>query len=435
MSALKKLLNEEQIFRDEAVFNPYGNSGEVTVYPETEEEISAVLKYANSNKLTINITGGGTKRGFGGLMEKSGILLSLERYKGIVEHTPGDMTVTVKAGTPFNDIQDYLAKYNQKISLDPFWPQMATIGGIIAANESGPKRLGYGSARDAVIGLRTVYPDGKVIRSGGKVVKNVAGYDMNKLFIGSMGTLGVVSEITLKLRPLPKCESLVLVSFPQGKMEKIKVLAVNILDSMIEPVTMELLNPALANKLAGINSYTLALTFEDVESSVRYQEEFIKNILPADADLRIHSKEESESFWSEFYQHIPNTAAKELPAETEASLKIGSVNMSILNVMKEAELLIDLLNVSIESHGGLGHGLSQVTIRGAAEDVADAAAKVRQIAESTGGYAIVKHMTFEMRKEISVWGENPSYFFLLQGIKTKIDPLKTLNPKRFVGGI
>ncbi|MDA6161842.1 FAD-binding oxidoreductase, partial [Escherichia coli] len=108
------------------------------------------------------------------------------------------MTVTVRSGTRFKDLQDYLAKHNQKISLDPFWPENATIGGIIAANESGPKRLGYGSARDAVIGLRTVYPDGKVIRSGGRVVKNVAGYDMNKLFIGSMGTLGVISEITLK---------------------------------------------------------------------------------------------------------------------------------------------------------------------------------------------------------------------------------------------
>ncbi|MBT2689762.1 FAD-binding oxidoreductase [Bacillus sp. ISL-47] len=435
MSELKTILREDQLIEGEKEVHPFGNSGHVKAYPESEEDISGVLKYANSNGLTINIMGGGTKRGFGGLDEKADILLSLERYTGIVEHTPGDMTLTVKAGTPFKELQDYLAKHNQKISLDPFWPEKSTIGGVIAANESGPKRLGYGSARDAVIGLRIVYPDGKVIRSGGRVVKNVAGYDMNKLFIGSMGTLGVVSEITLKLRPLPKSESLVLVSFPQGNLQEIRSFTVKVLDSMIEPVTMELLNPALSEKLTGINFYTLAMSFEDVESSVRYQEDFIKNILPANAKLSVNSKEEADFFWKRFYQHIPNGTSEVLAAETEACLKVGTVNLNVLNVIKETELLIDLFNVSVESHGGLGHGLSQVSIRGAAEDVASAVKKAKEIAEKAGGYAIVKHLPFELRKEVNVWGKNPSYFFLLQGIKTKVDPHKTLNPNRFVGGI
>lgn len=435
MSELKTILREDQMLAGEKDSHPFGNSGNLKVYPESEEDISAVLEYANSNGLKINIMGGGTKRGFGGLNEKADILLSLERFTGIVEHTPGDMTLTVKSGTPFKELQDYLAKHNQKISLDPFWPERSTIGGVIAANESGPKRLGYGSARDAVIGLRTVYPDGKVIRSGGRVVKNVAGYDMNKLFIGSMGTLGVVTEITLKLRPLPKSESLVLVSFPQGNLEEIRTFAVKVLDSMIEPVTMELLNPALSDKLTGINFYTLAMSFEDVESSVRYQEEFIQNILTENAKLTVNSKEEADFFWKRFYQHSPNGTGEELPAETEACLKVGTVNLNVLQVLKESELLKDMFNVTVESHGGLGHGLSQVSIRGAADDVASAAKKVREIAEKAGGYAIVKHLPLELRKEVNVWGRNPSYLFLLQGIKTKVDPHKTLNPNRFVGGI
>jgi glycolate oxidase FAD binding subunit len=435
ISELQTILREDQLSAYEKDSHPFGNSGHVKAYPESEEEISAVLKYANSNGLTINILGGGTKRGFGGLNEKADILLSLERFTGIVEHTPGDMTLTVKAGTPFKELQDYLSKHHQKISLDPFWPERSTIGGVIATNESGPKRLGYGSARDAVIGLRTVYPDGKVIRSGGRVVKNVAGYDMNKLFIGSMGTLGVVTEITLKLRPLPKSESLVLVSFPKGNLEQIRTFAVKVLDSMIEPVTMELLNPALSDKLTGINFYTLAISFEDVESSVRYQEKFIKNILPSDANLTVNSKEEADFFWNRFYQNSPNGSAEELPAETEACLKIGTVNLNVLHVLKETELFKDMFNVTVESHGGLGHGLSQVIIRGAAKDVASGVKKAREIAEKAGGYALVKHIPFELRKEVNVWGKNPSYFILLQGIKTKVDPHKTLNPNRFVGGI
>ena len=190
--------------------------------------------------------------------KEADILLSLTQYSGIVEHIPGDMTLTVKSGTSFKEIQSYLAQYNQKIPLDPFFLENATIGGVIAANDSGPKRLGYGSARDVVIGLRMVYPDGKVIRSGGRVVKNVAGYDMNKLYIGSMGTLGVISEVTFKLRPISKYESITLINFPEGNLEVIRSFAVKVLDSMIEPVSLELLNPTLAEKLT--NRKTLYVT-------------------------------------------------------------------------------------------------------------------------------------------------------------------------------
>jgi glycolate oxidase FAD binding subunit len=258
---------------------------------------------------------------------------------------------------------------------------------------------------------------------------------MNKLFIGSMGTLGVISEITLKLRPIPKCESLVLVSFPAGNLEDIKAFAVKVLDSMIEPVSLELLNPALSDRLSGINSYTIAMSFEDVESSVRYQEIFVGNMLPKDAKLSISSKEQADLFWDRFYRHIPNGADKELPIQTEASFKVGTVNLDAVRILKDTELLQDKFNVKVESHGGLGHGLSQVTIRGAEPDVADAALHVRQIAERAGGYAVAKHLPFELRKKVDVWGNKPSHFFLLQGIKTKVDPNKTVSPNRFIGGI
>src|SRR5690606_11710977 len=162
-----------------------------------------------------NVVAGGTKRGYGGTLQQADILLSLEKYKGIVEHSVGDLTLTVKAGTTLKEISDELAKKGQRLPLDTPWPEYATIGGILSANDSGPKRLLHGSGRDLVIGTRIVYADGRVIRTGGKTVKNVAGYDMNKLFIGAMGTLGVISEVTVKLRPLPKYEGLVLLHFPE----------------------------------------------------------------------------------------------------------------------------------------------------------------------------------------------------------------------------
>ncbi|WP_026045650.1 FAD-binding oxidoreductase [Paenisporosarcina sp. TG-14] len=435
LTDLKSIISEEQIKGGEDVNHPLGNGGQVTVFPTSEEEIAAILKYANTHGRKISVMGGGTKRGFGGLIESADILLSMVNHKGIVEHEVGDMTLTVKAGTPFKQLQEYLAIHKQQISLDPAWPEIATIGGIIVANESGPKRLGYGSSRDVVIGLRNIYPDGSIIRSGGKVVKNVAGYDMNKLFIGAMGTLGVVSEVTVKLRPLAKFESLILLSFPEGNLDAIRTFSKSLLDSTMEPVTLELLSPSLSEKLTGQFTYTLAMSFEDVESSVHYQEGFVKSMQPSDTNMSILSQQKAHIFWNQFYTICPNGADVLSGKKTEAALKIGVVNLDVLQVIKESELLKDPFGLMVEAHGGLGHGLCQVNLKGSSEDIVLAIHHLREFVTKLGGYVVVKHLPLNLRKKVDVWGDKPSYLFLLEGIKSKVDPNKILNPKRFVGGI
>jgi glycolate oxidase FAD binding subunit len=435
LSELKSILRGSQIQVEENERHPLGNSGRVTVYPQSEEEIANVLKYADNSGKKVTIVGGGTKRGFGGLTESADLLLSLANYKGIVEHTVGDMTITVKSGTPFQELQAYLAEHHQKISLDPAWPEYATIGGVIAANDSGPKRFGYGSARDIVIGMRVVYPDGTVIRTGGKVVKNVAGYDMNKLFIGSMGTLGVIAEVTLKLRPLPKYESLILLSFQEENIKEIRTFAVRLLDSMMEPTSLELLSPSLSEKLTGQKLYTLAISFEDVESSVHYQEDFVKRIQPSKTKMTILQQKEARVFWNQFYTIGPNGLEHTENKETQAVLKIGVINLDVLKVIKESQIIQDSNNLLIEAHGGLGHGLCQVYLKGASEDIVSAIQDLRDFVTQLGGYLVVKHLPLALRQKVDVWGEKPSYFFLLEGIKSKIDPNRILNHKRFVGGI
>jgi glycolate oxidase FAD binding subunit len=430
LTELKAVLPESQIKEAGPDDLSLGNNGHVVVFPKSEEEIANVLRYANKHGKKISVIGGGTKRGYGGQIETADILLSLVDLKGIVEHAVGDMTVSIKSGTPFLELQSYLKEHNQKVPLDPPLSEHATIGGVIAANESGPKRLGYGSARDAVIGLRVVYPDGTVIRTGGKVVKNVAGYDMNKLFIGSMGTLGVISEVTLKLRPLPKYESLILLSFPEGNFDAIRSFVVAVLDSTMEPTSLEMLNPSLAKRLTGQGYYTLAMSFEDVESSVRYQEEFVKNIQPDKTNISIMHQQEAKEFWATF-----STISRHESELLEASLKIGVVNLDVINVIRESQLLQDINNVTIEAHGGLGHGLCQVNLKGTSEDIIVVINKLRDFATGRGGYLIVKHLPFTLRQKVSVWGEKPVHFFLIEGVKAKNDPNSVLNYKRFVGGI
>jgi glycolate oxidase FAD binding subunit len=435
------LVTAELLADLKAIFPELKMAGEesVTIFPEKEEEIAKVMAYCNDSKTTVSVVGGGTKRGWG-TPKKTQIQLSLAEYTGVVEHTPGDMTVTVKAGTTFKELQGFLAQHSQKLALDPSWPAFATVGGIIASNDSGPKRLGYGIARDSVIGLRTVYPDGRIIRSGGRVVKNVAGYDMNKLFIGSMGTLGIISEVTFKLRPLPKSESLALLSFPEGNLEEVRRFAIKLLDSMLEPVALELLNPFMAGNLAERDCYTLAISFEDVESSVRYQEQYIKANQPARTRLDILKDEEAKAFWNKFYTAAPcgldsMEAGSGSNKETAAAMKIGVVNLKVLDVIRECQLLSDGGQVAAEAHGGLGTGICQVVLRGAADQVAAGILHLRKFAVQEGGYAVVKHLPEVLGSKVDVWGDKPSYFPLMEGIKAKMDPNRILNPNAFIGGI
>ncbi|KRD99748.1 FAD-binding oxidoreductase [Priestia megaterium] len=432
---LKSILSHPSTFEKQHMNHFLGNNGSLHVKPTSEQEIAAVLKYATEHGKKVVIEGNGTKKGFGGLIDTADLLLSLTEYSGIVEHTVGDMTVTVKAGTPFGELQTYLKTYNQQVSLDPALGDYATIGGVIAANESGPKRLSYGSARDAVIGMRVVYSDGTIVRSGGKVVKNVAGYDMNKLFIGSMGTLGVISEITLKLRPLPKYQSIVFISFSTGNIEEIHAFVSKVLDSMIEPVALELLNPSLAEDVIGQHLFTLVISFEDVESSVHYQENYIKSIQPADTILKILQEKEAEVFWGFFSNISPNGACCSSEEETEAALKIGVPNMNVLDVINKSTALKTSRPMLIKAHGGVGHGLCSVYIKGSEDVILSVITSFTETAKTYGGYVVVKHLPFILRQKVNVWGEKPSHFPLLTGIKAKIDAKNVLNYKRFIGGI
>ncbi|MCF6410172.1 FAD-binding oxidoreductase [Pseudalkalibacillus salsuginis] len=414
----------------------YGNTGLSVVTPKSEEEIEQILRTANEEGKKISVMGRGTKRGYGGVKQEYDLVLSLANYKGIIEHIVGDMTVTVRPGTTIAGLQEYLKKYGQMVSIDPSWPEEATIGGVIAANESGPKRLKYGAARDLVIGLRVVYADGSVIRTGGKVVKNVAGYDMNKLFIGSMGTLGVISEITMKLRPLPKFESLVLLSIDEDRLEELKAFTVKLQDSMIEPVSLELVNPSLSKKLLDREEYTLLIAFEDVEKAVRYQEEWVAANKPDAAILSNLSSDESREFWKGFSVIQPNALKENEPADhVLATVKISSKNMQVFDILEEVRRLKQGNKAELDAHGGLGHGLSFIILKGPEESVTSTIASLRVFVRTKQGFTTIKHLPFELRKKIDTWHDNPSYFFLFEGIKRKADPKNTLNYKRFIGGI
>ena len=188
----------------------------VIISPANTQQISEILRYANENSLTVTPTGGNTKQSWGNPVQAN-IQLDLTRLNRVIEHPWQDLTCTVQAGCTWQQLQQTLAKHGQFVALDPLWPERATVGGILATNDSGALRHRYGSLRDLVIGMTLVLADGTIARSGGRVVKNVAGYDLCKLMTGSFGTLAVITEATFRLHPLPQHPQSFTVSAPQAQ--------------------------------------------------------------------------------------------------------------------------------------------------------------------------------------------------------------------------
>src|SRR6266852_5620816 len=183
-----------------------GKLARAVVFPGSVEEVSTTMAFASAEGLKVVPWGSGTKMALGGIPDRVDLVVVLSRLNGVVDYEPADMTATFRAGSLLKEAQAILGRNGQFIGLDPPDADLATLGGILATNSSGPRRLRYGAARDLLIAIRVVHADGKVTKGGAKVVKNVTGYDMNKLYIGSLGTLGIIVEATFRLHPKPAVE-------------------------------------------------------------------------------------------------------------------------------------------------------------------------------------------------------------------------------------
>src|SRR3974390_1912852 len=170
--------------------------------PANEQELATLLSSANEAGIAVIPRGGGTKLGWGNPPKRADLVVSTARLKRVLEHAWADLTVSVEAGCPFETLQEKLAQHGQRLALDGLWPQRATIGGMLSTNDSGALRLRFGALRDLIIGVTLALPDGTLASSGGKVVKNVAGYDLPKLATGAFGTLGIITRAIFRTHPV-----------------------------------------------------------------------------------------------------------------------------------------------------------------------------------------------------------------------------------------
>ena len=246
--------------------NVDGREPALLCFPVNPEQVAAALRLCSEANATIVPWGGGTAMGIGNPARQVDIVIGLERLNLLVEHDQANLTATVQSGHRLAALQEVLARHNQFLPLDPPAPGRATVGGLVAANLNGPRRSFYGSVRDLVIGMKVVLASGEQIKAGGKVVKNVAGYDMCKLFVGSLGTLGIITEVTLRMAPIPETAATIIAS---GTLPEVQQFTDELSRSKLLPSAVLLLN-AQASKATDLTQrdWRVAVRCEGFEETV-----------------------------------------------------------------------------------------------------------------------------------------------------------------------
>jgi glycolate dehydrogenase FAD-binding subunit len=240
--------------------------------PSTAAELADILREAAGRGQTIALAGNSTKRRMAGPIEPAAVSITTMSLRRVVQYEPRDLTISVDAGLGWRELENLLAGNRQMVPLDPPFADSATVGGVIAANSSGPRRRLYGTARDLVIGIQFATLEGKLVQAGGMVVKNVAGLDMAKLMIGSFGTLAAITTVNFKLQPQPEVERSFVVPFDSAA----AVLAARdqVLRGQLQPAAMDVLSPGAAGGI-GLHQWALALRVGGNAAAVqRYEREF-----------------------------------------------------------------------------------------------------------------------------------------------------------------
>lgn len=418
--------------------SPYvveGRSPEAAAFPGSVEETSAILALASEEGVLVTPWGGGTKMGVGPAPQRLGLVLGLKRLCRLLEHEPGDLTATVQAGMTLEALQAALGRHGQWLSLDPPFPGRATLGGILATNTSGPRRHLYGTARDLLIGITVVEADGCVIHGGGKVVKNVAGYDLPKLYVGSFGTLGVIAELTVKLRPLPDDDRLVLVGFE--RLEECDRAARLLMGSDLIPSAVELLDgEALGGLgLAEGDGSGLLIGFDGLAEQVAWQAEEMTRLFRGLGMTRhrLLAGAAREETW-----RVVREIGRRVFPEPVAVVKIGVLSTQVVEVVQQTAGVArrNGLRAAFSAHFALGIVTGVLAgDRGSAKPVVATIKEWREMVRSTGGHLALEWAPLAVKEQVAAWDPPGPEFKIMERLKAKLDPKRILNPGRFVGGI
>jgi glycolate oxidase FAD binding subunit len=436
-STLQSQVPHAQTITDVNALQDYTVDGvmpRIVVTPTTVEEAAQIVALTGQQGLKLLPRGGGSRMNVGGLPEQIDVLLETNKLNRLLEHEAPDLTCSVEAGITLAALQAQLATKGQKLSLDPPDAAQATVGGVLASNASGPKRLRYGTARELMISLRAIQASGEIATGGGHVVKNVADYDLNKLYIGTLGTFGVIVAANFKLHPLPPAERTLLLTYANAADTMQTV--IDILGSVLTPGALELIDGGAASDMTDFfglnlptNGYTLAVNFEGSLTAIDRQMSETrliarKNNAVMEDDLQ---GTEQERFWNAIREHTQGTL----------TCKVAILPSQIVQYLQQVERICRHHNLEAAIVAHAGNGVLYIELRpgDATPRLIEAIGELRRHAQEVHGSLIVERCPVDLKHRISVWGEPRADFQLMQRLKQQFDPKGTFVKGRFLGGL
>jgi glycolate oxidase subunit GlcD len=397
----------------------------VLVAPSTRAEACEVIKLAAREKLAVVPAGSSSWLDAGNLLREADLILTTRRMAKMIRHEPADLVATAEAGLTLAEFQEQLARNGQWLPVDAPHDGSATLGGVVACGLSGPQTLGYGPVRSFVIGLRAVLADGRHIKAGGQVVKNVAGYDLCKLFTGSYGTLALITELTFKLRPLPE-ESRTIAAF--GSREALFAAGRKVVNQFF-PMAVELVSPTLAEQIdsgAKGSECALLIRFAGSSRAVITQTAQSLRVLREEQKLRCATHDD-EAVW----QRLGAAAARPI---NDLNWLAQLRPTDLLDFMNEvaAKERDEASDAGLQWHAGVGDGRLRAMARAPVyhQEAVRALEQLRQRAENLGGSLVLERAPIEIKNELDAWGSFGSATELMKRVKEELDPEKLFSPGR-----
>ena len=380
------------------------------VRPVSTEQSAAVMRICADHDLAVVVRGSGTKLTWGARPERVDVVLDTTRMDAVVEHAAGDLIVVVGAGRRLDDLQADLFGSSQWLAVDP--PRRGTVGGLVATATTGPTRLLHGPVRDLLIGVTIVRADGVVAHAGGKVVKNVAGYDVGKLLTGSLGTLGVITQAAFRLHPLPEARSWISISVTEP--DSIQALVQQVVHSQLVPTAVELDRPSTGGA-------TLCVLLEGIPPGVESRTAQTLDLLGDGAS----AGEEAPEWWG-----------AEPLLDGEVLLKLTHEIARLAHLLIALDDVCAATGLTAHLRGSVAVGAVTVGLGGAVDAGALARCVVllRERAQTFGGTVVVLQAPGDLKADLDVWGPVGG-LELMRAVKAQFDPERRLAPGRFVGGI
>lgn len=398
------------------------------IYPPTQAQLALVLQEANQHDWQVLPLGAGSKLDWGGVVggrkeaAQPLVAVSTAHLNRLIEHAVGDLTVTVEAGMRFAELQTILAKAGQFLAIDPSYPEQATIGGIVATADTGSLRQRYGSVRDMLLGISFARSDGQIVKAGGRVVKNVAGYDLMKLMTGSYGTLGILTQMTMRVYPLPKASQTVLLS---GGAEAIAQATATLLGSALTPAAIDVLSASVVRQLGLAQSLSVAVRFQSALASVQEQ---TRRLVEVGQALGVSCATLSDAEDADLWQRLREQMT---PVDRDKTItcKIGVRPSRAIDLLEQIDrVTVDWFG-QIYAASGLGRLVLDASIQ------PETLLKIRSLCQANSGFLSILQAPTALKYQLDIWGYSGNALDLMLKLKQQFDPKALLSPHRFVGGI